>query len=81
VHFALIVSRNEDGIYLSARNEHTQLHAAGVVTQIVSRHGGAGGGHYHMAGGSFPLPEEPFDAEAFKDLFFSMIHNWKSSGT
>ena len=81
VHFALIVSKNEEGIYLSARNEHRQLHAAGVVTQIVSRRGGAGGGHYHMAGGSFPLPEKPFEPEAFKDQFFTQIHDWKSSST
>ncbi|MFP4266606.1 MAG: DHH family phosphoesterase [Spirochaetaceae bacterium] len=79
VKFALIAANNQDGIYLSVRNEHPQLHAAGVVTQIVTKRGGAGGGHYHMAGGSFPPPEEAFDPEAFKDRFFTQINDWKTS--
>jgi len=79
VHFAIVAAHNPDGIYLSVRNEHNRLHAAGVVTQIVNSRGGAGGGHYHMAGGSFPLPEEGLDEEQFKDRIFAQILDWKAS--
>jgi nanoRNase/pAp phosphatase (c-di-AMP/oligoRNAs hydrolase) len=77
IRFALLSANNESGINFSARNEDPDLHASAIV-QLVIGSEGAGGGHFHMAGGVIPRRVGSYDEEERRERFFALIRKWKS---
>jgi nanoRNase/pAp phosphatase (c-di-AMP/oligoRNAs hydrolase) len=77
IRFALLSADNQTAVNFSARNEDPDLHAAAIVKLVIGTEG-AGGGHFHMAGGVIPLKTGTYDEGAHRERFFSTIRKWKS---
>lgn len=77
IRFALLSANNQSAINFSARNEDPDLHAAAIVQLVIGTEG-AGGGHFHMAGGVIPRRAGTYDEEERRERFFATIRKWKS---